>query len=292
MINSTTTYQVGDATIVRVTETVLTTLTPAFVFPDWDASVLAEPVVDPHAGTMDESREHLLLSVHTWIVRLNGRTILIDTGIGNAKDRPFSAVFHQLNNPFLERLEAVGVRPEDVDDVLITHLHVDHVGWNTRWVGGRWLPTFPKATYVYPKAEEDFYSTPQAESRRMIFEDSVVPIIESGQAKAIPGHGGTYLDNFTFHPTPGHSVGHMSISLESRGECALFTGDIAHHPVQVYRPEWSSVFCADASGARRSRRWAFEFGIDRNATLFTAHFPQSSAGRITRVGSGFQWAFV
>jgi glyoxylase-like metal-dependent hydrolase (beta-lactamase superfamily II) len=282
------TYQVGDATITRVTETILSTLTPDFVYADWNANDLEQ--LTP--GSMDAAREHLLLSVHTWVVQLHGQTMLIDTGIGNGKTRPFSALFHQLDNPFLQRLDAIGVRPEQVDHVLLTHLHADHIGWNTRWIDGQWVPTFPNARYVFPQAEEDFYATPAAANRLMVFNDSVAPVIESKQAITIADGGGTYLDGIEFHPTPGHSVGHMSISVTSRGEHALFTGDVAHHPLQVRHPEWNSVFCGDGERARASRRWAFDFGAERDALLFTAHFPESSAGRIERRGDAYTWRFA
>src|SRR5690606_36847774 len=128
----------------------------------------------------DASEENLRLSVHTWVARIGGRTILIDTGIGNHKDRPFGAIFHQLDTPFLQRLALVGVSPEDVDLVLNTHLHVDHVGWNTRLQEGRWVPTFPNARYVLPTVEREFYDTDAGASRTIVFEDSVLPVIEAG----------------------------------------------------------------------------------------------------------------
>jgi glyoxylase-like metal-dependent hydrolase (beta-lactamase superfamily II) len=286
-------YRVGDSTVTRIVETVFSTLTPAGVFPQWDpgagkqhASVLRR------GGGLDQTENHLLLNINTWVVRVDGKTFLIDTGIGNGKNRPFSAAFHQLNNPYLERLASIGVHPEDVDYVLMTHLHVDHVGWNTRLIDGQWRPTFPNAQYVYPKAEREFYETPQSESRRMIFDDSVAPVVEAGLAEEIPSAQTEYVSGFVFHPTPGHSVGHMSISFSSQGAEALFTGDIAHHPVQVYEPQWNSVFCAEQDKARQSRQWAFDYGVRREATLFTPHFPESSAGIISRSGDGYMWKYL
>lgn len=284
------TYTVGDAKVTRVTETLLTGLTPSFLYPDWNASVLDEQ--PGLRSTLNETGDSVVLSVHTWVVEVGGQTILIDTGIGNDKDRPFSRLFHRLQTPFLQRLQMIGIPPEKVDHVLLTHLHADHVGWNTVRDDGRWIPTFPNAKYVFAQAELDFFATPESENRRRVFEDSVAPVIEAKQAITINPHGERYLDAFYFHPTPGHSAGHMSISLTSRGKEALFTGDIMHSPLQVYRPEWNSVFCGNHELARQSRQWALEYVSERKAISFTAHFPNTSAGFISRKGNGFEWKFI
>jgi len=180
---SSNTWQMGDARITRVTETHLTRLTPSFLYVDWDATLL-----DRHPslrGNLDAAGEHAIISIHTWVVEWAGQTILIDTGIGNHKDRPFSPMFHRLDTPFLHRLEAAGVRPDDVGHVLLTHLHADHVGWNTRLVEGGWLPTFKNARYVMPQDEVDYFATPASISRRVVFDDSVAPVIAAGQAATI-----------------------------------------------------------------------------------------------------------
>ncbi|HME42314.1 MAG TPA: MBL fold metallo-hydrolase [Syntrophorhabdales bacterium] len=285
-------HKIGDATITRVTETVLTTLTPAFLYPDWIPSGLEDHVLRFVLGQPDERRVHAFLNVNVWVVEFGGQVMLIDTGIGNDKERPFSQLFHHLQTPFLERLEVVGVYPENVEHVLFTHLHADHVGWNTRKIDNYWVPTFPKAKYVFPQAERDFYSTPASESRRILFEDSVLPVIEAGQAVTIGEQGGFYFDGIEFLPTPGHSPGHMSISIKSCGEEAIFTGDIAHNPLQVYRPLWNSVFCADADRARTSRSSMLDYAARKKATLFTPHFPETSAGIVTRRRDGYEWRYV
>ncbi|WP_028534363.1 MBL fold metallo-hydrolase [Paludibacterium yongneupense] len=284
------TYHIGDARVTRVTETHLTGLTPSFLYADWDATLL--DTYPPLRSNLDGTGEHAIISIHTWVVELAGQTILIDTGIGNHKERPFSQMFHGLNTPFLQRLEAAGVRPDDVDHVLLTHLHADHVGWNTHLVDGRWLATFRNARYVLPQGEVDYFGTPASANRRIVFDDSVAPVIEAGQAVTIGLEGGDYLDGFHFHPTPGHSAGHMSISLTSRGETAIFSGDVMHSPVQVYRPTWNSVFCAEQERARESRRWLLEFAATNRAAVFTAHFPQSSAGLVQHTGDDLAWRYL
>ena len=287
-----TTYRVGDATVTRVTEQTFA-LDAARVFPDLNPSVLqtnASWLVPEHT---DPTLASIQLSVHTWVVRFEGRVILVDTGCGNGKDRPFGAVFHQLDTPYLARLAAAGVQPEDVDLVLITHLHVDHVGWNTRLVDGRWVPTFPNARYVFARAERAYYETPAAANRMMVFEDSVEPVIRAGLADEIGDEGGFYLPGIRFIPTPGHCVGHMSIEIASEGERALFWGDVVHHPIQVLEPNWSSSFCADRIQASASRRRIFEYAADHDVNVFTSHFAGSSAGRIGRdAHGGFVWRFA
>jgi glyoxylase-like metal-dependent hydrolase (beta-lactamase superfamily II) len=272
-----------------VRETVLAGISPAYLYPDLEIETLTAHERELLLSATDTP---VALSIHTWLVELDGKRILIDTGIGNDKDRPFSTLFHRLRNPFLERLEAVGADADKIDYVLTTHLHVDHVGWNTHRVAGQWVPTFPKARYAFAQAELDFFATPQGEARRMVFEDSVAPVIAAGQAEVIGLAGGRFLDVFTFHPTNGHSAGHMSIGLEVDSEKALFTGDVMHNPVQVLRPEWNSVFCLEPEVARRSRAWLLAQAAEQDLTLFTAHFPQTSAGKVTRTAHGYDWRYV
>jgi glyoxylase-like metal-dependent hydrolase (beta-lactamase superfamily II) len=283
-------YRVGDATIVKVTEQTFSLKTDV-LFPDFHPSV-----VDQHRSWLagehiDAEEKNFRLSIHTWVVRMDGRVILVDTASGNHKDRPFSALFHQLNTPYLDRLEQAGVTPDEVDLVLLTHLHVDHVGWNTRLDDGKWVPTFRNARYVLPTIERQFFDTPAGEKRRMVFEDSVLPVLEAGLTEEVGADGGEYLPGIRFCPTPGHSVGHMSIEIQSAGEHALFTGDVWHHPIQVYQPNWSSVFCADKERADSSRRWVLEHAARTGAAVFTPHFAGTSTGTVHAEHGSFFWRF-
>ncbi|MET1026134.1 MAG: MBL fold metallo-hydrolase [Dongiaceae bacterium] len=163
---------------------------------------------------------------------------------GNDKERPYASYFDHLQTPFLERLRALGVEPEDVDYVLHTHLHVDHVGWNTLLQGGEWVPTFPNARYIFSRAEYDYFTDPKNHTERsrtsfMVQRDSVDPVIEAGLAQMIEIDGSEPIEGFAFHPTPGHTIDHASISFHSQGEVALFAGDVLHHPLQVSAPIWS-----------------------------------------------------
>ncbi|SEK11982.1 MBL fold metallo-hydrolase [Paraburkholderia diazotrophica] len=284
-------HRVGAATVTRVDETSFA-LAPDQLFPAWnpgDGRALEERFT---TDSLDLTNRRVPLKTHLWVVELDGLTIVVDTGIGNGKSRPFSALFDRLDNPVLERLHAAGFQPEQVDLVLLTHLHVDHVGWNTHWQDGRWAPVFPNATYVFGERERDYFATPESEARRMVFEDSVLPIIKAGQARAVPDAGEEILDGIRFLPTFGHSTGHMAIEIRSRGETALFSGDVMHSALQVHRPEWNSVFCSDHERARESRHGLLTYAAETGATVFAAHFAETSAGTVTRVGSGFEWSYA
>jgi len=289
-------YQIGDVTVTKIEEMRLNVAPPSFMYPNWNQEELAPnwPWLTP--SNMDATTGNLIQSIHAWLVQTKHHTILIDTGSGNDKERPQNPIFHHLNNPFLQRLAAAGVTPSDVDFVLHTHLHVDHVGWNTQLVNGQWVATFPNARHVFSKAEEDYYSSPESHNEVNVpslgvYEDSVAPIIANGQAERIGNDGGEYLDNFIFRPTKGHSIGHMSIELRSNDKLALFSGDVMHHPLQVVHPEWNSVFCEWQVEALTSRRWILEHAAEHKLPLFTPHFAETSVGYVTRSGDQFQWRY-
>jgi glyoxylase-like metal-dependent hydrolase (beta-lactamase superfamily II) len=289
-------YMIGQARVTRIEELMLSNFTSAALFPDWDPSIVAANPDWVTPGTMDESQEHILLSVHSWLIQEPGRTTLVDTGVGNGKSRPYAPYFDRLNNSFIERLQALGVGPADVDYVLLTHLHVDHVGWNTRLAEDRWVPTFPNAQYLFSRAEHAYFSDPQNLTDRnrtsfQVQEDSVDPIIEAGLADQIEIDGSEPIPGFTFYATPGHSVGHASIGFRSGKDLALFPGDVFHSPVEIYRPNCNTVFDAFPEEARKSRKWALNFAADNKPTCFSSHFPVSSAGNVVREGCGFRWQF-
>lgn len=249
------------------------------------------------AVDMDEDRDTLVVSIHTWLVRMPDHVILIDTGSGNDKERPRNPSFHHQSLPFLDRLREAGVEPEDVDFVINTHLHVDHSGWNTVLQDGKWVPTFKNARYIFPRVEQEYYSSTASHNDVNIpsfgvYEDSVRPIIDAGLVDFIDSEGGFFLDRFTFLPTPGHSIGHMSLLLESDNEAAIFAGDVMHHPIQVERPDLNTVFCEFLEQATQSRRHILDLAADNPAMYFSTHFPGSSAGYITRDGEKFRWSYA
>ena len=287
-------YSVGSAAVTRVKELDLAGIAMGTYFPDWEPSAIVDHPNWVAPETMDATGA--LRSVHTWVVRDGHRTILIDTSAGNDKDRPNSLIFDHLKTPFLDRLRDAGVEPKDVDYVLMTHLHIDHVGWNTRLEGGRWVPTFPNAQYIFSRAEHEYFTdlknlTERNKTSFMVLKDSVDPVIEAGLAHMIDVDGSEPIAGFTFFSTPGHTPAHASIVFRSGGEVALFAGDVLHHPLQVYRPDWNSLYDLSKEGAIKSRKWALQFAVDNKATLFSSHFPATSAGRVDWDGTRFQWRF-
>lgn len=290
-------YKVGDATILRIPDIALSHFTPRMLLPEADAADLDSAVSRLPAAALSTDRAHLPLNIHSWLVRQPGRTVLIDTGAGNDKVRPYAKYFDHLNTPFLNNLSDAGISPEEVDYVLLTHLHVDHVGWNTRLVGDRWIPTFPNARYMFSRAEHAYFKDPLNDNDRnrtsfMVQRDSVDPVIEAGLADMIDVNGKEVIDGIAFHPAPGHTLDHAIITLATSGETAMFSGDAVHHPLQIERPEWNSVFDAFADQARASRRWLLSQAAQREAAVFTAHFPSTAAGRIAKRTDAYHWAFL
>jgi glyoxylase-like metal-dependent hydrolase (beta-lactamase superfamily II) len=286
-------HAIGEISISQVIEQRGSGFAPDFLFPDWDPTVLEQHKSLMIPECFDEAGGRFIASVHSWMLRTPHHTILIDSCGGNHKNRPGLPRFHQQNLPFLERLAESDVLPEAVDYVCCTHLHVDHCGWNTRLLDGRWVPTFPNAKYVFSKAEYEHWKGPAGREgfNAGVYEDSVLPVVESGQAEIVDGEG-AIGNGLTFHPTPGHSVGHVAIKLASAGQRGIFSGDIMHQPLQVFRPDWNSAFCEHSEQARASRRWLLEQSAEEDATVFTAHFANSSAGCVTRRGDAFDWRFV
>lgn len=290
-------YHIAGVTVRKVQEQYLHDVPPSFLYPSAKSEEIK--AIGPRlAGIdMDEDRDTLVVSIHTWLVKTPDHVILIDTGSGNDKERPRNPGFHHQTIPFLDRLRRAGVAPEDVDFVINTHLHVDHSGWNTVLQDGKWVPTFKNARYIFPRVEQEYYSSAASHNdvnipSSGVYEDSVWPVIDAGIADFIDREGGTFLDRFTFLPTPGHSIGHMSVLLEADNESAIFAGDVMHHPIQVERPDFNTVFCEFLDLAAQSRRRVLELTADKHAMYFSTHFPGSSAGYVTRDGEKFRWSYV
>ena len=231
----------------------------------------------------------LLQSVHTFVVRTPDLTLLVDTCIGNDKDRGGRRPFHMLRTGFLDTLRAAGVAPEAVDVVICTHLHVDHVGWNTRLADGRWVPTFPRARYLFARREWEHWSSEDEEGTRRIMADSVAPVLDAGLADLV-SMDHRISDEIWLEPTPGHTPGHVSVRLASGGDDAVITGDLMHHPVQIAEPTWQTTFDSDPDEAIKTRRGFCERYGDRPVTVLGTHFHDPTAGRIVSAGGGFRFA--
>lgn len=243
---------------------------------------------------LDLSSGLLVIAFHSFLVRSKGVNILIDTCGGNDKHRPRKLRYHMNQWPYLENLARVGISPEDVDLVLCTHLHVDHVGWNTRLVDGRWVPTFPRARYLFARLEWDYWRqhyTPQAFVDDSYYIDSILPVIEAGQAEFVDGNY-VFNEEVWLDPTPGHTPGHVCVHVRSRGRECVMSGDVMHHAVQCAEPDWSSCFCVDPEHSRRTRREFLQRYEETSVIILPAHFPTPTAGRIKRSGSAWQFQFA
>ena len=293
--------RIGAAIAARIEESYEPNFNAVRFFPDWDPAVLqahADWLVPDH---YDPVSGMLKLSIHSWLLTVGGKRILIDACVGNHKPRAARPLWHMLDSPYLARLAAAGARPDQIDMVMCTHLHVDHVGWNTRLENGRWVPTFPNARYVFSTQDYEHYLAvdrdPEKGPANMgSFRDSILPVVEAGLAQMVSGAAalGESLaldENLSVEPAPGHTPGTLAIKFDSRGGRALFCGDILHHALQVYRPEWNSVACADAVNARTSRRKVLEHCAG-GALLLPAHFGKPFACHIENQGKGFVPRFV
>jgi len=240
------------------------------------------PWLTPHFAN-DEGR--LRMSVHSLVIETPSQRIVVDTCIGNDKQGRGVPTWNNLNTPFLKTMTDAGYPPESIDTVLCTHLHVDHVGWNTTLKDGRWVPTFPKARYAFGKTEYDYWAAhSDSPEHRAVFEDSVKPIVEAGRADLVASDA-KLSDEVSLISTPGHSPGHMSILIRSDGKEALLTGDVAHHPCQMAHLDWSSNFDTDPVQSIESRRMLFGRFADTPTLVIGGHF---TAGHIKRDGDAFR----
>ncbi|WP_045744871.1 MBL fold metallo-hydrolase [Actinoplanes rectilineatus] len=238
-----------------------------------NASWLAPEFID------DETRDWQA-NVQTWVLRSEGRTILIDTGIGNDKTRAVD-VFNKRNGDFLDRLETAGVRPEDVDVVINTHIHNDHVGWNTRLVDGDSVPTFPNAQYLISRADFDYWNPvnghipaspfQSAADTGITFEDSILPVHQAGQAVLWEGNEYRIDEHLVLESTPGHTPGSAVLRLDSGTDRALFVGDVIHTPLQVLEPDHDTCLSEDQAEASRSRRRVLSQAAATNSLVIPAH---------------------
>ena len=228
-----------------------------------------------------DDKGRFLQSIHTFIVQAPGLTMLVDTCVGNDKDRGGRAPFHMMQRPFLDDLRAAGFPPESIDLVLCTHLHVDHVGWNTRLDAGRWVPTFPRARYLFARREWEHWSSEGDPDTQRIMADSVKPVLDAGLEQLVEmDHKLT--DEIWLEPTPGHTPGHVSVRLRGREAEAVITGDLMHCPVQVAEPGWGSHFDSDVEQARKTRRAFCERYADTGIGVLGTHFHHPTAGHIVR----------
>ncbi len=257
---------------------------------------LTQEALDRHQSWLvpnyfDRASGGFVTSIHSWLLRTPRRTILIDSCAGDGKQRTLGR-YHDLKSAYIENLAAAGSTPEDVDVVLCTHMHVDHVGWNTRLRDGRWVPTFPNAKYLFSRTEYDYWAseetrrTTRASDIARIHEDSVAPVIEAGLAVFVDD-AHEVEDGVVIEPAPGHTAGHSIVRATSRGATGLFSGDVMHQPFQIYEPDVNSRYCFAPDQARATRRRLLEECAEYGHLLLPAHFGVPHVGRIRKDGDGF-----
>jgi glyoxylase-like metal-dependent hydrolase (beta-lactamase superfamily II) len=276
------TIHLGEVTIESVVEIPRSTFPTTDLLPESRKDVIERHYAWLKPDFFDEAVGDLGSRIQTYIVHTPLHTVVIDTGVGNDKPRQENALWHRRQGTYLADLAARGVTPEQVDVVVCTHLHIDHVGWNTRLQNGRWVPTFPNATYLFAGEEWDYWRW----EKDSCIADSVVPVVEAGRARLVsPEH---VIDPWLqLEPTPGHTPGHVNVRLTTSAGQAVFTGDLMHRTVQVAEPQWSSKFCSDPKEAALTRREFVERHADTSVLIIPAHFPRP--GYIVREREGLRF---
>ena len=274
-------WQVGDVRITQIVELTTASLGP-YLLPQatpeaLDAIDWLEPFID--------AQNRIVLSIHTLVVETPDRCIVVDTCIGNDKVRTYPR-WNRMQSRFLDDFVARGFALEQVDTVLCTHMHVDHVGWNTRLVAGKWQPTFGKARYLFGETEWRHWQHEPQEFGPAI-EDSVQPIFDAGLATLVDEQH-KVCHEVQLEPTPGHTPGHVSVHITSRGEEAVITGDMIHHPCQIAHPGWSSSADFDQFKSAATRTRFLERYADRPVLIIGTHFAAPTAGHIVRDGDVFR----
>ena len=282
----------GDVRVDSVMEHVGPYADPLQMFPDATAEAVSSHRHWMEPDHYDPASAQCIMAFQSYLIRTPHHTILVDTCVGEDKQR-HNPAWTNAKWPWLDNLQAHGVRPEDVDFVMCTHLHPDHVGWNTQLRDGRWVPTFANAKYLFAAGE---YAHWQAEyeagnPRGPAFEDSVLPIVDAGRASLVSDDF-EIEEGLNFLPTPGHTPHHVALELTSGGKRAIFSGDLMHHPLQVPERQWSTMFCSDMDRSRATRTKFVETHADRDVVILPAHFAGESAGRVVERNGTLMFDFL
>src|SRR5258706_8252220 len=274
------TLSVGDLTIHRIIEQETPFLPALEMLPGLTPDLLAENRAWMREAAALDGQDVLILCFQSYVVKTPHHTILVDSCIGNDKPRPRPKWNLKTDDTYRRALRAAGISAGDIDFVMCTHLHPDHVGWNTRLENGRWVPTFPNARYVFAKNEFDYWTEQHAKTPVPPFNDSVLPVVEARRADIVRNDY-EIGDHARILPTPGHTPGHVAFTFGRGRDDAVVSGDLMHSPLQARYPH------VDPTQAARTRRDFLERYCDTDTLCCTAHFPSPSAGKIRRWGNGF-----
>jgi glyoxylase-like metal-dependent hydrolase (beta-lactamase superfamily II) len=278
---------VGDLAIHRIIEQETTFLPATDLLPGLTADILAENREWMRKAAAIDADDVLILCFQSYVVKTPHHTILIDSCIGNDKPRPTRPKWNmKTDDTYMRALASAGISVDEIDFVMCTHLHVDHVGWNTRLENGRWVPTFPNARYIFGRAEFDYWTEQNAKAEVPAIADSVLPVVEARRADIVRNDY-EIGDHVRILPTPGHTPGHVAFTLGRGKDDAVFSGDLMHSPLQTRYPELSVKFDLDQAQAAVTRRKFLERYCDTDTLCCTAHFPSPSTGKIRRNGDGF-----
>ena len=285
-------WRIGEVTVTKIVELEVTGGS-RFILPQATYEAVL-PIGWLQPDFADE-RGRLKMSIHALVVETqNGKTgsrrIIVDTCLGNDKENRRIPTWNKLQTSFLGDLAAAGYPRETIDTVVCTHLHVDHVGWNTMLVDGRWVPAFPNARYLMGRVEYGHWTHQhEREDIAAVLADSMAPVWDAGFVDLVETDH-RICDEICLVPTPGHTPGHVSARISSRGETALITGDFMHHPCQIARPEWSSTADSDPAAARRTREAMLTSLAGTPTLVIGTHFAGRTAGRVVRDGDAFRLA--
>ncbi len=291
-------WQIGNVTVTRIIEAEVSGLPPERL----SAQLTADRVkqFDWLIPSYAEEDGLLRLSMHAFVIESRGVRIIVDTCVGNDKPR-VNPHWNMLDRPFLDNLAEAGFTPESIDYVLCTHLHVDHVGWNTRWDGTAWVPTFPNSKYLFAKVEWDHWTglhpnmgdvpepVEEVLQKDAVFADSILPVVQAGLHVLVEPNL-RITDEVALFPTPGHTPGHVSVSIRSNGQAASITGDMAHHPIQIADPDVCSNFDTNRKLSTATRRQFIAQHCDKDILVLGTHFVTPSGGHIVSEAGG--WRFV
>ena len=283
-------WTIGDIQVTSIVEYFGPTHDPEFLFPAFDRSQFESAVRLLPRGHYASATDRLVVAIQTWLVRAGSRRILIDAGCGNGKARA-TARMNRLNSLWPEWFAASGETFDSITDVVMTHFHADHVGWNTRADADKWVPTFPNAVYHFPRKDFDWFDAAHKDGRMSdggSFADSVQPVVDAGLVEFITDQD-EIADCLKVAQAPGHSPGQLNYWLESDGQHGVFSADIFHSAVQIYCPEWNTAFCIEPENAIATRKAFLERAAETGALVMPCHFAPPHCGHVRATDGGYSF---